>query len=478
MPGPLVDSSSRTRFRRLAALVLIALSALSASFASAQPVRPAQSDELDTIRREIDSLHELLARGAARLEELEERLADLETPDAVDLSSTPSISSPPAPSTSSEVVRSPEATLVGDTWSVGYDGVGRGYFLRSPSGDLTFHTRAFLQMVHGLYDDDFERADAPGDFAFRRIRIGWRATWKDRYSAWVEIDGGPTSTPGRSDFALSGLQLTTKLRRDDQLDLVVGKFVAPFSTEDRRPARALDTIERSIVRNAMTSLPALDVQFGAMLTGRALSDDRLTWYAGVFNGNGRASDNLSDDNGDKSVQLKLLYRVHDRLRLGVGVDRSNEEAQTLRLRGLSFTPYAELPVEGSRRGWTADFDWVGEAFSFRGEAMSFDFDDVDASLDGGYLQGGWFLRGDRTDGVEAILRAETARIDSDRLGIPGDRIDAITLGVNLFYRGHWRLQLNAVAEDYHGPSNLPAGGPRVEGDGWKTYLLSQLQIEF
>ncbi len=52
---------------------------------------------------------------------------------------------------------------------------------------------------------------------------------------------------------------------DDKLQLRLGKFTTPFSFENFRSSRAIDTIERYIALNAMFSVPALDVQTGGML---------------------------------------------------------------------------------------------------------------------------------------------------------------------------------------------------------------------
>jgi hypothetical protein len=257
-----------------------------------------------------------------------------------------------------------------------------------------------------------------------------------------------------------------------------GKYVSPFSTENLISSRSLDTVERYIALNSMFLLPALDVQFGAMLHGKVLSDDRLEYFLGVFNGNGRANDNLSDDNGEKEVQLKLNYQASEALKLGLGFDTTREEAQSLELRGLSFTPWVAVPIEGRRNGVTADFAWKRGRWSLRGEGLYFDYSDADAELGGGFVQAGYFVRGDATSGLQPLLRLETASIGSDRVELDGDRIDAVTAGLNYFLGGNLRLQVDLVAERYNGLSNLPADASRVAGDGWKPYLLTELQIKF
>ncbi len=366
-------------------------------------------------------------------------------------------------------------------WEVGYHKGGGGFFVRSPDGDFQFRQLGYVQFVGSLFNDDFERPDSPGDFSIRRARVDWLADFYDRYQIFVEFDGGPGSVPGTSDFALVEAKLTADLNAEGTLQFVGGKFVSPFSTEDLLSSRSQDTIERYMALNSLFLLPATDVQFGAMLRGYAL-DRRLEVMAGVFNGNGRANDNLSDDNGDKELQLKLNYRLADdpgALKLGLGFDHSNEEAQSLELRGLTFTPWVAVPVAGTRRGVTADFRVARGPLSFRGEGLYFDFADAGAELAGGFVQSARFLWGDSLDGLQALVRLETAALDSPLLaGRSGDRLDAVTLGLNWFWGGSFRLQTHAIGEHYNGLSTLPAGSTRVEGEGWKPYLLSQLQIKF
>lgn len=442
--------------------------------------------QMETMQREMEELRALLAAAREGQRQEAERAAEtappgevLAPPNAPAAPREVATAAPPAPPAVAAPPVSAPATV--DGWEVGYRANGGGFFLRSPDGAFQFRQLGYVQFVGSVFHDDFERADAPGDFSVRRARVDWIADFHDRYQLLLEIDGGPGSIPGGSDFGLVVAQLSADLDREGTLQFVGGKLITPFSTENRISSRSIDTVERYVALNSMFLLPALDVQYGAMLRGLAL-DGRLEVMGGVFNGNGRANDNLSDDNGDKEVQLKFNYRTAETpgaLKLGLGLDYSNEEEQSLQLRGLSFTPWVAVPVVGTRRGVSADFAWSRGPLSFRGEGLYFDFDDAGAELAGGFVQGARFLRGDEMDGLQALVRLETAALDSPLLDGPlGDRLDAVTLSLNWFWGGNVRLQVDAVGERYNGFSTLPAGASRVEGDGWKPYLLSELQIKF
>jgi hypothetical protein len=452
----------------------LALTGLAAP-AAAQTPAGTQDGSASTPEERLAEMERQLAELAAEVARLRAELAESEEKASEKTASEEMASE----QESAAPVEPPmQAAAADEAWEVGYKEGGGGFFVRSPDGDFQFRQLGYVQSVASLFHDDFERADAPGDFSIRRARVDWLVDFHDRYQLFIEFDGGPGSVPGSSDFALVEAKLTADVDAAGNYQVVAGKFVSPFSTENLLSSRSQDTVERYAALNSMFLLPALDVQYGAMLRGYFLHRD-LEVMAGVFNGNGRANDNLSDDNGDKEVQLKFNYRPNERLKLGLGFDHTNEESQSLQLRGLSFTPWVAVPVHGTRRAVTADFAWSDGPLSLRGEALWADFADAGAQLTGGFLQGARFLSGDSTDGLQALLRLETASLDSDLLsGAAGDRIDAFTLGLNWFWGGNFRLQLDAVGEHYNGLTNLPDDASRVVGEGWKPYLLTELQIKF
>lgn len=455
MPFSAVRFRSRCRASCLAAAVVVLATVLPSPSAAEVTPEVTPEERLLALERQMAVMQEEIRRLRAEI-----------AADAAEPAPPAEVAAVPAPA---------------EDWEVGYREGGGGFVMRSPDGRFQFRQLGYVQVVGSVFHDDFVRDDAPGDFSIRRARIDWLADFHDRYQIFVEFDGGPGTVPGGSDFALVEAKLTANLDEEGRYQVVAGKFVSPFSTEDLLSSRSQDTVERYIALNSLFLLPATDVQFGAMLRGYWL-ERRLEVMAGLFNGGGRANDNLSDDNGDKELQLKLNYRLAERpgaLKLGLGFDYSNEETQSLQLRGLSFTPWVGVPVVGTRHGVTADFAWGDGPWSFRGEGLYFDFEDADAELAGGFVQGARFLRGDAADGLQALLRLETATIDSPFLDAStGDRLDAVTLGLNYFWGGNFRLQLDAVGERYDGLTNVAPGSSRVEGDGWKPYLLTELQIKF
>jgi phosphate-selective porin len=359
-------------------------------------------------------------------------------------------------------------------WTLDYNEGGGGLELKSPSGDFRFRQLGYLQFRAGVLHSDFKGPEQQGDFGVRRARLDWIIDINKKYQLLLEgdmADGGGTNA---SDFdfvvgRISGPSFWGGT-------WYVGKFITPFSTENNRSSRSLDMIERYLALNSMFLLPALDVQYGGMIK-QPLSQD-LTLYTGVFNGNGRAADNLADNNGSKEFQVKLRNDLTENFTWSIAFDRSHEQSQTLSLEGYSFTNYSSVSVQGTRRIYGGSFDYTSNSFSLRGEGLYASFPDANATLQGGYLQPAYFQYGNRNGGLQYLLRLDLATIEDDDNSIPGDTIRAVTFGMNWYINGNLRLKVNAVGEEYSGPRNNVTELSGVQGEGFKPYLLSELQFKF
>jgi hypothetical protein len=399
-------------------------------------------------------------------------------------------------------------------WKVGINPNGGGFFLKSP--DDNFRLRLF-----GYAQAQFTLTDGANGFSFqnfdtriRRARLDWIADFYKRYELFIEIDAAPLG--GTS---LVEARLNAKIV-DDKLQLRLGKFTTPFSFENFRSSRAIDTIERYIALNAMFSVPALDVQTGGMIWGNIpLGPEReyidtstvsmkppfppgvtqdtlgklggvakkfrpqLTYYAGIWNGNASASNesplgfggNSRDNNDSKEVQAKLLWQPHQQWTIGAGYDHNDSESgEFLTLSSLSGAPYIRTNVDGNRDGAEFDFLYEPGRFSLRGEGMYFDFKDADLRLAGGFLQAAYFIQGDVSGGLQPLIRLEHAELDGNAVaGVDGDSITAITAGLNWFLNGNVRFQINYIGEYFNG-----AGNANIGDESFRNTLLSQLQIKF
>lgn len=354
----------------------------------------------------------------------------------------------------------------GKNWKFGVRPNGGGFFFTSPDEKIQFRLLGYAQAVGTLVNEDFENTFGSGDARVRRARVGWLMTFDKTYELFIEYDGVPQTGN------LVEARLNWMLRGDD-LQLRAGKFVVPFSEEGWRSSRAYDTVERFIAINSMYGLPALDTQIGVMVHGQVLRDNRLTYYAGVWNGNASAAENNRDNNSAKEYQAKVIWRFTPALRAGVGVDFTDEERQTLRLNSLTGTRYAAVQVEGKRSGLDADFFFERGPLSFRGEAMHVEFGSGDATLSGAFLQSGYFVSGNYDRGFQPLVRIERAVVDDSGTASGKSSIDALTAGFQWFVSNNVRLQVNGIVENFNHDAGIA-----VRDEGIKPSLLTELQIRF
>ena len=364
------------------------------------------------------------------------------------------------------------------TWTAGLNPQGGGLFVKSPDGKALFRLYGYAQPTFTYTDRDNGATFEETDFRVRRARIDFSADYDDRYKLFVEIDAAPSDGTALVEGYAQGAFVR------DRHYLRFGKFITPFSTENLRSSRALDTVERYLALNAMFGLPALDVQFGPMLWGYADKGKKVAYFLGVFNGNASAGaavvagqrGNARDNNGDKEVQGRVNVKWTDALTTGAAFDLDKEEAQTLTLASYSGSRFIGIPVVGDRRGWDADLHWKRGRLSLDSEWLGSDFQDSHAKLVGGYAQAAFWVRGSEKDGgVQPVLRLEQAELTGAALhGIDGKRIEAVTAGANVWFNGWTRWQVNFIGEHFNGRGN----GPFKAGSGWRPTVLNQLQIKF
>jgi hypothetical protein len=364
------------------------------------------------------------------------------------------------------------------TWTAGLNPQGGGLFVKSPDGKALFRLYGYAQPTFTYTDRDNGATFEETDFRVRRARIDFAADYDDRYKLFVEIDAAPSDGTALVEGYVQGAFVR------DRHYLRFGKFITPFSTENLRSSRALDTVERYLALNAMFGLPALDVQLGPMLWGYADKGKKVAYFLGVFNGNASAGaavvsgqrGNARDNNGDKEVQGRVNVKWTDTLTTGAAFDVDKEEAQTLTLASYSGSRFIGIPVAGDRRAWDADVHWKRGRLSLDSEWLGSDFQDSHAKLVGGYAQAAFWARGsEKEGGVQPVLRLEQAELKGDALrGIDGRRIEAVTAGANVWFNGWTRWQINFIGEHFDGVGN----GPFKTGSGWRPTVLNQLQIKF
>lgn len=373
-------------------------------------------------------------------------------------------------------VKEEVARQLAQRWTAGLNPNGGGLYVKSPDGKTLFRLYGYAQPQLTYTDEDNGLAFEETDFRVRRARVDFTVDYDDRWKLFLEYDGA--SSDGTALVEAWGQAAYVKGRHY----LRFGKFITPFSTENLRSSRAMDTVERYLALNAMFGLPALDVQFGPMLWGYVDPGRKVSYFVGVWNGNASAGagvvdgqrGNARDNNGDKEYQGRVNVQWNDALTTGVAFDIDREEDQTLTLPSYSGGRFISIPVTGDRQGWNADAHWKRGRLSLDTEWLTFDFEDSGAELTGGYVQALYWLRGSENGGVQPVLRAEVAELSDAPLEVDGERVEAVTAGANVWFNGWTRWQINVIGERFDGRGN----GTFRAGSGWRPTVLNQLQIKF
>ena len=145
-------------------------------------------------------------------------------------------------------------------------------------------------------------------FRLRRARINLTGDFAENFDFKVEgeFENSDGTSNNRTDF--SGTDIFVNWHQFPEAQIKVGQWKAPFGLEQLTPDTTLFLPERSFPTGAITP----DRQVGAQLWGKPFTNiwpaqkDLLTYYAGIFNGNGR-NVSVNDNNNFMYVgRLELL----------------------------------------------------------------------------------------------------------------------------------------------------------------------------
>jgi phosphate-selective porin len=328
----------------------------------------------------------------------------------------------------------------------------------------------------------------------RRARINLTGEFAEQFDFKIEGDFENSDGISSSRTAFSGTDIFVNWHQFPEAQIKVGQWKAPFGLEQLTPDTKLFTIERSLPTGAITP----ERQIGAQLWGKPFTHlwpeqtDLLTYYAGVFNGNGRNT-SINDNNNFMAVgRLELLpykgkiFGQDVSLKLGGDVlnsrdDKGTNISQTLNLlvnKDGSLSPFV-LPGADDRTAWSVDawlnigpFDLIGEYLAedvdgrtVNGVAPGFkNFD-----TNGGYVQGSYFLLPKK---LQAVVKWEA--LNPGQFG--SDGIHSITGGLNYYIHGD---SIKLMANYIHTWSDFREARPKLElGDDNFDEFIARLQVIF
>ena len=218
-------------------------------------------------------------------------------------------------------------------------------------------------------------------FRLRRARINLTGDYAEQFDFKLEGDFGQSDGTSGNRTAFSATDVWVNYHEFPAAQVKIGQYKAPFGLEQLTPDTSLLTIERTLPTGAITP----DRQIGAELWGKPFTSiwpeqkDLLTYYAGIFNGNGR-NITVNDNNnfmfvGRLELQpLKDVFGKGSFLKFGGDVLNSRDEqgvniSQSSNLlvnSDGSLSPFV-LPSADERTAWSVDawlrmgpFDLIGE----------------------------------------------------------------------------------------------------------------------
>src|SRR5437870_5622575 len=328
-------------------------------------------------------------------------------------------------------------------------------------------------------------------FRLRRARINLTGDFAEQFDFKIEGDFEQSDGLNSSRTAFEGTDIFVNWHQFPWAQIKVGQWKAPFGLEQTTPDTSLYIIERSLPTGAITP----ERQLGVQLWGKPLASiwpeqkDLLTYYAGIFNGNGRNITNNDNNNFMyvgrlESTLFKSKMWGESYLKLGADVLNSRDEAGTNISQSLtlkvnsdgSLLPFT-LPKAAERTAWSVAawlrlgrFDLIGEYLdeyvngrTVNGVPPGF----ANFTTDGFYVTGGYFLIPKK---LQAVVQWQYLN--------PGQKGDdglySILGGLNYYIHGD---DLKLMVNYLHTWSDFRQANPEFGQDQFDQ-VLGRVQVMF
>jgi phosphate-selective porin len=298
-----------------------------------------------------------------------------------------------------------------------------------------------------------------------------------------------TSTSNRTQF--SATDIFINWHQIPEANIKVGQWKAPFGLENLTPDTLIYTIERSLPTGAIVP----ERQIGAMVWGKpfatAMPDlkDLVTYYGGIFNGNGRNFNNNDNNEFMYVTRLELqpwkgkLMGQEAGLKLGADYFHSRDDAGTNISPALNLKVNADgsltgftLPTADERNAFSFDADLKLGPFELIGEYLEEHVDGrevngipsmADFITQGFYVQGSYFIIPKK---FQAVVKWE--HLNPGQLG--NDGISSLTGGLNYYVHGD---NIKLMANYVHTWSDFRDANPEF-GENQFDEVLLRLQVVF
>jgi phosphate-selective porin len=329
-------------------------------------------------------------------------------------------------------------------------------------------------------------------FRLRRARVNLTGEFAEQFDFKVEGDFGQGDGLNSNRTGFSATDIFVNWHQFAEANVKVGQWKAPFGLEQLTPDPSLIIIERSLPTGAITP----ERQIGVQLWGKPFANiwpdekDLLTYYAGIFNGNGRNT-TVNDNNNfmyvgrlESTLFKSKMWGQESSLKLGADVLNSRDDAgvnisQSLNLlvnADGSLSPFV-LPGADERTAWSVDawlklgpFDLIGEYLeeyvngrTVNGVPPGF----ADFTTNGYYITAAYFL-------IPKKLQAAVQWQDLNPGQKGSDGIHSITGGLNYYIHGDdLKLMVNYI----HTWSDFREASPRFGEDQFDE-VIGRIQVMF
>ena len=309
---------------------------------------------------------------------------------------------------------------------------------RSAPTSVTAAGKAQTLSIGGYLQANAEAGDAPDSrfpahdrFIIRRARVTLKGSFAEKFDFIFQSDFGNNAVGGVAGYRAQITDLAITWRSYEHAQVTVGQFKTPYGYEQLLADTKTLTVERSLPNDFLT----LSRQIGAMVSGSIL-EKRVTYSAGLFNGNG-VNQGFNDND-----QFLYVGRLN-----GTAV---RNDHLTLDLAANAFTTTDTGAVfSGTRNGVGFDAQACMGPAGLYAEWFQTRYDRaVGLSNDarGWSLLGTWMLV---PKALQAVLRYET--IDPNR-AVANDDAHLWTLGANYYLKGDdLKISINYLLGDPAGP---------------------------
>jgi phosphate-selective porin OprO and OprP len=342
------------------------------------------------------------------------------------------------------------------------------------------------------FNGNFGQSAIKDRFRLRRARVNLTGDFAEQFDFKVEGDFGQNDGTNNNRTAFSGTDIWLNWHQFPAAQLKIGQYKAPFGLDQLTPDTSLYTIERTLPTGAITP----DRQIGAQLWGKPFTNiwpaqkDLLTYYAGIFNGNGKNT-TVNDNNNFMYVgRLELMpfkgkiFGQESFLKLGGDVLNSRDDKGTniSQSGNLLVNPDGSLssfmlPGADERTAWSVDawlklgpFDLIGEYLQEKVNGRTVDGAPplfADFTTNGFYVTGGYFLIPKK---LQAIVQWQD--LNPGQKG--DDGIHSILGGLNYYIHGDdLKLMVNYI----HTWSDFRQANPEFGQDDFDQ-VLARVQVMF